>query len=114
MSNSTTKSKAAVSRRITQAARSAHHLNGLAHDATASISRNGTRAASKIESLRDSFLEGKKVALAKVKGAATAVRAKAVRVDKTIRAKPYQSLGIAAGAGLVAGYLISRRRSKAS
>jgi ElaB/YqjD/DUF883 family membrane-anchored ribosome-binding protein len=42
------------------------------------------------------------------------VREKAKSVDKTIRAKPYQSLGVAAGAGLVAGYLISRRRSRAS
>jgi len=111
--STTTKSKT-VSRRIDQAARSAHHLHALAHDARSAIGRNGAQAASKLESLRDSFQNGKKAAVTKVKSAATAVRAQAARVDKTIRAKPHQSLGIAAGAGLVAGYLISRRRSSAS
>jgi ElaB/YqjD/DUF883 family membrane-anchored ribosome-binding protein len=113
MSNSTVKSKT-VSRRINQAAKSAHHLHALAHDAKATISRNGTEAVSKIESIRDRLKDGKKAAIVQVKRAATAVRASAVKVDKKIRAKPYQSLGIAAGAGLVAGYLISRRRSSAS
>jgi ElaB/YqjD/DUF883 family membrane-anchored ribosome-binding protein len=113
MSNSTAKSKA-VSRRINQAAESAHHLHALAHDAKSTISSNGTKAVSRIQSLSDRFQDGKNAALTKVKTAAKAVRAQAARVDKTIRAKPYQSLGVAAGAGLVAGYLISRRRSKAS
>jgi ElaB/YqjD/DUF883 family membrane-anchored ribosome-binding protein len=110
MSSSTTKSRATVSRRITQAAKSAQHLNGLAHDTKDSIERNGTKAAGKIRSLGDRLQDGKKAALTQVKRAATAVREKVARVDKTIRAKPYQSLGVAAGAGLVAGYLISRRR----
>jgi ElaB/YqjD/DUF883 family membrane-anchored ribosome-binding protein len=110
MSTSTTKSRTAVSRRITQAAKSAQHLNGVAHDAKDSIERNGTKAVSKIRSLGDRLQDGKKAAVTQVKRAATAVRAKAASVDKTIRAKPYQSLGIAAGAGLVAGYIISRRR----
>jgi ElaB/YqjD/DUF883 family membrane-anchored ribosome-binding protein len=113
MSNSTVKSKA-VSRRINQAAKSAHHLHALAHDAKATISRNGTEAAAKVQSLRDRFQDGKKAAITKVKTAAKAVRVQAAKVDKTIRAKPYQSLGVAAGAGLIAGYIISRRRSKAS
>jgi ElaB/YqjD/DUF883 family membrane-anchored ribosome-binding protein len=111
---STTAKSKTVSRRINQAAKSAHHLHDLAHDAKTTISRNGTQAASTIQSLRDRFQDGKKAAVTKVKRAAVAVKAQAVRVDKKIRAKPYQSLGIAAGAGLVAGYLISRRRSSAS
>ena len=75
-----------------------------------SIERNGTKAVSKIRFLGDRIQDGKKAAVLKVKRAAKAVRAKAASVDKTIRAKPYQSLGIAAGAGLVAGYIISRKR----
>jgi ElaB/YqjD/DUF883 family membrane-anchored ribosome-binding protein len=113
MSNSTAKSKS-VSRTINHAAKSAHHLHALAHDAKATISRNGTEAAEKIQSLGERLQDGKKVAITKVKSAVKAVRTKAVQVDKKIRAKPYQSLGIAAGAGLVAGYLISRKRSSAS
>jgi ElaB/YqjD/DUF883 family membrane-anchored ribosome-binding protein len=108
--STTTKSRAIVSRRITQAAKSAQHLNGLAHDAKDSISRNGTKAVSKIKTLRDRLQDGKKAAVTQVKRAAAVVREKAASVDKTIRAKPYQSLGVAAGAGLVAGYIISRRR----
>jgi ElaB/YqjD/DUF883 family membrane-anchored ribosome-binding protein len=114
MSSSTTKSRATVSRRITQTAKSAQHLNALAHDAKDTISRNGTKAVGKIQALGTRLQDGKKAAVAQVKHAAMVVRQKAKSVDKTIRAKPYQSLGVAAGAGLVAGYLISRRRSRAS
>lgn len=103
-----------VSRRINQAAKSAHHIHALAHDAKASISRNGSEAAAKVQSLGERLKASKKVAITQVKRAATAVRTKAAQVDKTIRTKPYQSLGVAAGAGLVAGYLISRRRSNSS
>ena len=113
MSNSTAKSKT-VSRRIDQAAKSAHQIHAVAHDAKAAVSRNGAQAVGKIQAIRASIQDGTKAAISKVKNATTAVKAQAARVDKTIRAKPYQSLGVAAGAGLVAGYLISRRRSNAS
>jgi ElaB/YqjD/DUF883 family membrane-anchored ribosome-binding protein len=113
MSNSTAKSKA-LTRRIDQAAKSAHNIHAAAHDAKSAISRNGVQAVGAIKTLRGKIQDGTKAAITKVKSAGTAVRAGAVRVDKTIRAKPYQSLGVAAGAGLVAGFLISRRRSSAS
>ena len=38
-----------------------------------------------------------------------AIQRQAGRADDTIRANPYQSIGIAAGVGLVVGLLISRR-----
>lgn len=38
------------------------------------------------------------------------VRRQAGRADKTIRSNPYRSLGIAAGAGLLIGYIVSRSR----
>jgi|HubBroStandDraft_5_1064220.scaffolds.fasta_scaffold72903_2 ElaB/YqjD/DUF883 family membrane-anchored ribosome-binding protein len=113
MSNSTAKSKT-VARRIDQAAKSAHHIHAAVHDAKSAVSRNGAQAVGTIQALREKVQDGTKVAITKVKKAAASVRAQAVRADKTIRAKPYQSLGVAAGAGLVAGYLISRRRSNAS
>ena len=103
-----------ISRRIDQAAKSAHRVHGLAHDAKVTIVRSETQVANKVQSLRDRIKDGKKAALIAVKRTATAVKAKAAKVDKTIRAKPYKSLGVAVGAGLVAGYLISRRRAKAS
>jgi ElaB/YqjD/DUF883 family membrane-anchored ribosome-binding protein len=113
MSTSTAKSKT-ISHQIDRAAKSAHQLHDAAHDAKSAISRNGTQAAGKIKALRERVQDGTRAAITTVKSAATSVRARAARVDKTIRAKPYQSLGVAAGAGLVAGYLISRRRSSAN
>jgi ElaB/YqjD/DUF883 family membrane-anchored ribosome-binding protein len=113
MSNSTAKSKSGAPS-IDRAANSAQHLRELAKDAKASLTRNGASAAKKVQSLGERLRDGKTAAVTQVKRAAKAVRTQAARVDKTIRAKPYQSLGVAAGAGLVAGYLISRRRSSAS
>jgi ElaB/YqjD/DUF883 family membrane-anchored ribosome-binding protein len=40
----------------------------------------------------------------------TSVRRQAGRANKSIRANPYQAIGIAAGVGLLAGYIISRSR----
>src|SRR6202042_1657264 len=99
MSNSTAKSKT-VARRIDQAAKSAHHIHAAVHDAKSAVSRNGAQAVGTIQAIRDKVQGGTKVAITKVKKAAASVRAQAARADKTIRAKPYQSLGVAAGAGL--------------
>jgi ElaB/YqjD/DUF883 family membrane-anchored ribosome-binding protein len=38
------------------------------------------------------------------------VRRQATRANKSIRANPYQAIGIAAGAGLLAGFIFSRTR----
>ena len=38
------------------------------------------------------------------------VRRQAGRADKTIRSNPYRSLGIAAGAGLLMGFIYARSR----
>ncbi|HEY4989849.1 MAG TPA: DUF883 C-terminal domain-containing protein [Opitutaceae bacterium] len=103
-----------MTRRIKQVAKTARHVHSLAHGATSAIGRNGTEVASTIKGLRERFQEGKKAALKRVRRAAAAVRSQAAGVDKKVRAKPYQALGLAAGAGIVAGYLISRRRSRAS
>jgi ElaB/YqjD/DUF883 family membrane-anchored ribosome-binding protein len=84
----------------------------MAHE-TDGLSRFST-AATRIQSLGSRIQEGTKGAVVQAKHAAKAVRAQAAKVDKKIRAKPYHSMGIAAGAGLIAGYLISRRRSRAS
>jgi ElaB/YqjD/DUF883 family membrane-anchored ribosome-binding protein len=39
-----------------------------------------------------------------------AVRRQAGRANQSIRANPYRAMGIAAGAGLLAGYIVSRNR----
>jgi ElaB/YqjD/DUF883 family membrane-anchored ribosome-binding protein len=40
----------------------------------------------------------------------SSVRRQAGRADQTIRANPYRAVGIAAGAGLLAGFIFSRSR----
>jgi ElaB/YqjD/DUF883 family membrane-anchored ribosome-binding protein len=40
----------------------------------------------------------------------TSVRRQAGRANKSIRANPYRAIGIAAGVGLLAGYIFSRTR----
>jgi ElaB/YqjD/DUF883 family membrane-anchored ribosome-binding protein len=105
---------ATTSRPIKHAAKAVRHVQSLAHDAKSTVGHNGTQLVSKVKSLGDRLQDGKKAAVTQVKRAAKSVRVKAAAVDKTIRAKPYHALSVAAGAGIVAGYLISRRRSKAS
>ena len=57
------------------------------------------------ERLRTAVDEGKTL----VTNMSDAVRRQAGKADDTIRANPYQSIGIAAGVGLLLGLLISRR-----
>jgi ElaB/YqjD/DUF883 family membrane-anchored ribosome-binding protein len=71
-------------------------------------------ASEQIQSVREHLQDAVAGLQSRVKHLAGAVRRQAVRTDKTIRAKPYHALGIAAGVGIIAGYLISRRRSSSS
>lgn len=57
------------------------------------------------ERLRDAIASGQSM----ISNLTDSLRNQAKRADGAIRANPYQSLGIAAGVGLVAGYLLSRR-----
>jgi ElaB/YqjD/DUF883 family membrane-anchored ribosome-binding protein len=59
------------------------------------------------ERLRDVLAEGQ----SKFKNVSDAVRRQAGRADEVIRSKPYQTIGVAAVIGLLAGFLMSRGRS---
>jgi ElaB/YqjD/DUF883 family membrane-anchored ribosome-binding protein len=61
------------------------------------------------ERLRDVLAEGQ----SRLKNVSDAVRRQAGRADEMIRSKPYQTLGVAAAIGLLAGFLMSRGRSSA-
>jgi ElaB/YqjD/DUF883 family membrane-anchored ribosome-binding protein len=105
MSRIITKSRS--THRAPSISKAAHELNGAANHVKSSV----TRAASDgVQTLREKIQDGTKVAVVKAKRIGTAVRAQAIRADKKIRAKPYHSMGIAAGAGLIAGYLLTRKR----
>lgn len=57
------------------------------------------------ERLRDAVATGESM----ISNLTDKVREQAKRADGAIRANPYQTIGIAAGVGLIAGYLLSRR-----
>ena len=57
------------------------------------------------ERLRDAVSKGENL----LSNLSNKVREQAKRADGAIRENPYQTIGIAAGIGLLAGYLLSRR-----
>ncbi|HZZ20715.1 MAG TPA: hypothetical protein VFE25_15170 [Opitutaceae bacterium] len=57
------------------------------------------------ERLRDAVAQGQSM----LSNLSDSVRNQAKRADSAIRENPYQTIGIAAGVGLIAGYLLSRR-----
>jgi ElaB/YqjD/DUF883 family membrane-anchored ribosome-binding protein len=109
MSKSTTKSKSAT-RRGTRAAKPA----ALARKANRVIDRAGRKSTGEVKSLSARLQTGIAGVKTRAKGIATAVSKQASRADKKIRAKPYQTIGVAAGAALVAGYLMARKRTAAA
>jgi ElaB/YqjD/DUF883 family membrane-anchored ribosome-binding protein len=67
-------------------------------------------ATETIEPLRDRvgrMISESRAAIGKF---STSVRRQAGRTDKSIRANPYRAISIAAGVGLLAGYIYSRTR----
>ena len=61
-----------------------------------------------LDDLRDRFREVLAEGQSKMKHLAAAARRQAGHADEVIRANPYPSIGIAAGVGLIVGFLISR------
>jgi ElaB/YqjD/DUF883 family membrane-anchored ribosome-binding protein len=57
------------------------------------------------ERLRDAVAQGQSM----LGNLSDSVRHQVKRADGAIRENPYQTIGIAAGIGLIAGYLLSRR-----
>jgi ElaB/YqjD/DUF883 family membrane-anchored ribosome-binding protein len=88
------------------------HLKGMVVEAKTALSNAGEHATDEIKALSERLRESLAGFQAQLKSMAKVVRRRASEMDDRIRTNPYQSLGIAAGAGLVAGYLISRRHSK--
>ena len=61
------------------------------------------------ERLRDVLAEGQST----LKNLSETFRRQAGRANEMIRSKPYQTIGVAAAIGLLAGFLMSRGRSNA-
>ncbi len=83
-------------------------IKALLREAEQTLSRAGDNASDEVQDLRERLRGVLADGQAKVKDVAAAARRQAARADEAIRANPYQAIGIAAGVGLLAGYLISR------
>jgi ElaB/YqjD/DUF883 family membrane-anchored ribosome-binding protein len=86
----------------------------LARKANRAIDQAGRKSTGEIRSLSARLQTSIAGVKTRAKGIAKAVGKQASRADKKIRAKPYQSIGVAAGAALVAGYLMARKRPAAA
>jgi ElaB/YqjD/DUF883 family membrane-anchored ribosome-binding protein len=88
-------------------------LKSLITEAKSSLSNVGEHATENLQALKSRLSDTLVGAKARAKTFAKAARRHASRADDKIRANPYQATGIAAGIGLIAGFLIARRRSDA-
>ncbi len=90
---------------------SAEDLRGLLREAEHALSDAGVQTTDKVaeirERLRNAFALGEDA----FRHLATSARRQAAQADEMVRNNPYAGIGIAAGVGLLAGYLISRSRS---
>lgn len=91
-----------------QADQTVDELKALLREAEAALGNAGAEAGEEVQNLRDrlrsAFDEGKN----KLGQAADLARKQAARADELVRANPYAAVGIAAGAGLLLGFLVSR------
>ncbi len=83
-------------------------LKALIREAQDALENVGDTATTEVQVLRDRLKMVLSDGQATVKSLTDAARRQAGRADDTIRANPYQSIGIAAGVGLIVGILLSR------
>jgi ElaB/YqjD/DUF883 family membrane-anchored ribosome-binding protein len=79
-----------------------HLLKSLGEQGDAALSSATTRAQDTIEAARRNLGEARQVAIDSATRAATSA-------DDYVRANPWQSIGIGAAVGALAGYLLARR-----
>ncbi len=86
-------------------------LNSLVSEARQTLNDTASHATADLQGLRDRLQDAIAGVRTRVKTLADTARRQASRADDTIRANPYQAIGIAASVGLIAGYLIGSRRA---
>jgi ElaB/YqjD/DUF883 family membrane-anchored ribosome-binding protein len=83
-------------------------LRNLIREAEQALGAAGGYATDEVQALRERLRDVLADGQSKLRNLSEAVRRQAGRADEVIRANPYQSIGAAAGLGLIAGFLISR------
>lgn len=91
-----------------QAEKTADELKALLREAETALSNTGDQVSEEVSGLRDrlrsALSEGKQT----FSQAADVARRQAARADDMVRANPYPSIGVAAAAGVLVGFLICR------
>lgn len=87
----------------------ADDLRALIRDAEQALENAGNLTDDKLDELRDRFQTAVGGAKNFYHRACDATKERAAQADKVVRAHPYESIGIALGAGVLLGYFISRR-----
>jgi ElaB/YqjD/DUF883 family membrane-anchored ribosome-binding protein len=82
-------------------------LRALIREAEEALGAGGEN--DQIDELRERLREAVAQGQSMLGNLTDSVREQAKRADGAIRENPYQTIGIAAGIGLIAGYLLSRR-----
>ena len=86
-------------------------LRALIREAEAALNSTSGNVNGDLDDLRERLREAAAEGRSMLNNLADTVRRQAGRTDQAIRENPYQSIGIAAAAGLIAGFLIFRGRS---
>jgi ElaB/YqjD/DUF883 family membrane-anchored ribosome-binding protein len=89
-------------------------LRALIREAEAALNSTNGSVNGDLDDLRERLREAAAEGRSMLNNLADTVRRQAGRTDEAIRENPYQSIGIAAAVGLLAGFLIFRGKSGSS
>jgi ElaB/YqjD/DUF883 family membrane-anchored ribosome-binding protein len=84
-------------------------VKAVVNDADNLIRATGSDLSDKTQEARKKLREAMESAKASVKKAEAKLSEQAKRTDKVVRSHPYESIGIAAGVGLLVGLLLGRK-----
>src|SRR4051812_48254756 len=91
-----------------QAEQTIDELKALLREAEAALGSVGEQAGEQVSDLRDRLRGALEQGKTTFNRAAELARQQAARADEVVRSNPYASVGVAAGAGLLVGYLVAR------
>jgi ElaB/YqjD/DUF883 family membrane-anchored ribosome-binding protein len=97
-----------------QPATSVEDLRALLREAEEALGNSDSGASDDVQDLRERLRDVLADGQSTMKNLSDTFRRQAARADEAVRSKPYQTIGIAAAIGLLAGFLISRGGSRKS
>lgn len=98
----------------TEPGTSVEELKALLREAEEALGNSDSGASDDVQDLRERLRDVLAEGQSTMKNLSDTFRRQAARADEAVRAKPYQTIAIAATVGLLAGFLISRSGSRRS